>query len=111
MGFFGKMMQNVADRVASGLGSEAASGRLDLAAATSALTAAWWRYAGRKGIRQPTVNHLIAFLQMQYGFELEPYAVSRAIGASPSQTVDVDRVMPRIANILLDHGLIGIERG
>jgi hypothetical protein len=48
---------------------------------------------------------------MQYGFELEPNAVSRAIGASPSQTVDVDRVMPRIANILLDHGLIGIERG
>jgi hypothetical protein len=37
--------------------------------------------------------------------------VSRAIGASPSQTVDIDQVMPRIANMLLDHGLIGIERG
>jgi hypothetical protein len=103
------MVQNFTDRVAVGFGSEAAKGRLHLSAATDELISGWARYAGRKGINRPTVQNLIDFLRISYGIEVPAHSVSEMFGTTASQTVDVEAIMPRIGDVLIDAGLIEIE--
>jgi len=110
MGLLNRMVQNFTDRVAVGFGSEAAKGRLHLSAATDELMSGWARYAGRKGISRPTVQHLLDYLRTSHGIEVPSNSVSTIFGAAASQTVDVEAIMPRIADVLIDAGLIEIER-
>lgn len=109
MGFFGAKLQEFSDRLAYGFGSQEALGRLTLAAATRTLLAGWRRYAGRKRIRQATVRDLLHFLQLEHGIEVPSDAVSAIFGGTTSARIDVEPIMPRIADILLDNGLIDVE--
>jgi hypothetical protein len=102
------MIRNFSDRLAVGFGDEAAKGRLHLSAATEELMRGWARYAGRKGISRPTVQHLIDYLHISYGIDVPATSVSAIFGATASQTVDVEAIMPRIADVLIDAGLIEI---
>lgn len=111
MSMFSRMIQNLSDRVAVGFGSEAAKGRLHLSAATDELMRGWARYAGRKGISRPTVQHLLDFLRVSYGIEVPANSVTAMFGATASQSVDVEAIMPRVADVLIDSGLIEIEQG
>ena len=109
MGFFGAKLQEFSDRLAYGFGSEEALGRLTLAAATRTLLAGWRRYAGRKRIRQPTVRDLLHFLQIEHGIQIPSDAVSAIFGGTTAARVNVEAIMPRIADILIDNGLIDVE--
>lgn len=108
MGLISRMIRNFGDRLAVGFGDEAAKGRLHLSAATEELMRGWARYAGRKGISRPTVQHLIDFLRISYEIEVPSNSVSAIFGATASQTLDVEAVMPRIADVLIDAGLIEV---
>jgi hypothetical protein len=110
MGVFSRMMQNAADRVAFGLGSQTAAGRLNLSAATAEVRKQWGAYAGRKAIRAPTIRHVSNFLAFQFGGSWDEELVSRVTGADPGETLDMNDVLPRLADMLLDSGVIVVER-
>jgi hypothetical protein len=111
MGFFNKMLQNAADRVAYGFGSQAAAGRLDLNAVTVEVKKQWARYAGRNGISQPTTRHLANFLNYAWGAQVEAEDIAELVGHTGSQNaVDMDIAAPRMANVLLENGLVVIQR-
>lgn len=111
MGFFRGKLQEFSDRLAYGFGSQAALGRLTLATATNTLMAGWKRYAGRKRIREPTVGDLLHFLQIEHGIEIPPDAVATIFGGTTAVRVNIEAIMPRIADILIDDGLIDVEWG
>lgn len=111
MGFFNKMLQNAADRVAYGFGSQAAAGRLDLNATTIEVKKQWARYAGRNGVSQPTTGHLANFLNYAWGAQVDAEDVADLIGGAGHQNpVDMDVAAPRLANALLENGLVVIQR-
>jgi hypothetical protein len=111
MKFLKKIAQNVTDRVAYGLGDRAALGRLDLAAATDILTTSWLHYAGRKGVRQPTIGDLLHYLRITYDIdETVIFGEDTTYDEDTTARVDIDVIMPRIADILMDECLLEIER-
>jgi len=110
MGLLNRMVRNAADRVAFGLGSQSAVGRLNLSAATAEVRKQWGAYAGRKAIRAPTIQHVSNFLAFQYGVGWDEELVGRVTGAAPGEVLDMDSVFPRLADMLLDSGVIVVER-
>ena len=102
MSFIDRMLQNAANRVAYGLGSQAAAGRLEIGAVAKDVKKHWARYLGREGVRNPNVSHVQDFLNFQYGLETEQ-------GAFGAGTVDMETLAPRLANVLIRNGLVGVE--
>jgi hypothetical protein len=112
MGFFNRKLQEVSDRILYGFGSQEAAGRLMLAAATDEVRTQWGRYAGRNGIRRPTVRQFLEFAEFQYGFELSEDDEHRIFGSNIDvKTVDMDAMCPRFANMLLEQGVIDVSLG
>lgn len=99
------MLQNTADRFLYAIGSSKAEGRLNLSFATAELRKQWGKYAGRKGIRNPTIRHLSEFLTIEYGAEFDRDHSGR------NEVVDLDKALPKLANTLLDRGLLVVARG
>lgn len=98
------------DRILYGLGNQEAAGRLILKAATDQVRADWGRYAGRKGIRRPTVRQFLEFAEFQYGFELSEEDEHRIFGSNIDvKTVDMDAMCPRFADMLIEEGIIDVE--
>lgn len=104
------MLRNAADRVAYGFGSQSAAGRLNLSAATAEVRARWGQYAGRKAIRSPAIRQVSDFLEFQYGVSWDDELLSRVTGANSGGMLDMDVVLPRLADMLLDSGVIEVER-
>jgi hypothetical protein len=111
MSLFRRMMQNASDRLAYGFGSQAAAGRLNLGAATAEIRSKWNQYAGRKGIRSPVARDVAQFLAFQYGLPMSDEDVARLLGRpTPRGVLDMDDVLPRLADVLMDNGTIVVER-
>lgn len=111
MGFFSAKLQEISDRLSYGFGNQEALGRLTLAAATNTLMSGWRRYAGRKRIVRPTVGDLLHFLEVEHGIEVPPNAVTAIFGGATTVRIDVETIMPRIADMLIDAGVIDVEWG
>jgi hypothetical protein len=104
MGLFNKMLQNTTDRFLYAIGSSEAEGRLNRSYATAELRKQWGRYAGRKGIRAPTIRDLSEFLTIEYGADFDRDHTGR------NEAVDLDEALPKIANALLDRGMLVVSR-
>lgn len=104
MTLFSRMLQNTADRFLYAIGSSEAEGRLNLSFATAEVRKQWGRYAGRKGIRAPTIRDLSEFLTIEYGADFNRDHSGR------NEVVDLDEALPKIANALLDSGVLVVNR-
>jgi hypothetical protein len=98
------MLQNTTDRFLYAIGSSEAEGRLNLSYATATLRGEWSKYAGRKGIRQPTTRHLYEFLRIVYGVEFDRDF------SDANEVVDLDEALLKIANALIDSGALVVAR-
>lgn len=111
MTLFSRMLQNTADRFLYAVGNQEAAGRLNLSFATAEVRKQWARYAGRKGIRAPTIRHISNFLTLEYGLQLDDDIVGRLVKVSGhDEAVPMDMALPRIANALLDSGVLVFNR-
>ncbi len=75
-------------------------------AAILAVQLQWRRHAEREGIETPTVWRLTNFLMVQYDIEWSVELTARFAGVSDlHDVVDMETVVPRIADMLLDSRL------
>jgi hypothetical protein len=77
-----------------------------LRAAVEAVQLQWGRYVEREEIELPTVPYLRRFLRFQYDIQWNDDLSARFAGVSdPHGVVDMETVIPRIADMLLDSRL------
>lgn len=82
-----------------------------LSAATAEVANRWRAYAEGRNIRTPAVRQVAAFLQVEYGIEWSDNLVARLVGGSDAAAqVDMSSVIPRLADMLLDSGVLRVER-
>lgn len=110
MSIFRRIMQNASDRLAYAFGSEEAAGRLNLGAATAEVRSKWNQYAGRKSIRAPVVHDVAQFLAIQYGLPITDEDVAHMLGRTTRAVLDMSDVLPRLADALMDNGVLAVER-
>jgi len=81
-----------------------------LTAATDEVRKQWGRYAGRRGIRRPTVREFLEFVEFQYGFVLSEEDEYRIFGKDIDiNTVDMDSMYQRFANMLIEQRIIDVS--
>lgn len=95
MGFF-------ADRFLIALGDQRAIGREYLRSASKLIRNEWEQYAGRNNIRNPTLGEFYNFLAVSMDVH-----VDEDDDIDSDAVINVDEVIPKIANILIDKRKIG----
>ncbi len=97
MGF----IDQIVDQILCAFGNSRAMGRVELRSASKIVRTEWEKYAGRNGIRTPTLGNFRRFMALAFGIQTD-----EDDDIDLAANVNLDVLIPRVANILIDNGTI-----